>query len=99
MPWLAGRQRNVHYRQVGAALSVVAYLRGRAWIALWARRMAQWWNDHDVLLAPTLGALPPELGWFTAEGPKFEGRRIVSFTPYTSQFNMIGQPAVSLPLH
>jgi amidase len=91
--------RNVHYRRVGAALDAVAYLQSRAWIALWARRMAQWWNDRDLLLTPTLGAPPPELGWFTAEGPKFEGRRIVSFIPYTSQFNMTGQPAVSLPLH
>ena len=66
---------------------------------MWARRMAHWWNGHDLLVTPTLGAPPPELGWFTAEGPQAEGRRIVSFIPYTSQFNMTGQPAVSLPLH
>ena len=45
------------------------------------------------------GAPPPELGWFTAAGPEHEGRRIVSFIPYTAQFNMTGQPAISLPLH
>ena len=45
------------------------------------------------------GAPPPELGWFTAGGPKEEGRRIGSFIPYTAQFNMTGQPAISLPLH
>jgi amidase len=27
------------------------------------------------------------------------GGRIVSFIPYTAQFNMTGQPAVRLPLH
>jgi amidase len=91
--------RNVFYRQVGAATDAVTYLQSREWIGKWARRMASWWTDHDLLLTPTLGAPPPELGWFTAEGPEVEGPRVVSFIPYTAQFNMTGQPAVSLPLH
>jgi amidase len=77
----------------------VAYLDSRAWFGMWARRMADWWSGHDLLLTPTLGAPPPELGWFTAAGPEREGSRIVSFIPYTAQFNMTGQPAISLPLH
>ncbi len=91
--------RNAGYRRAGAALDAVAYLQSRAWFGMWARRMAHWWTSHDLLLTPTLGAPPPELGWFTAEGPQGEGRRIVSFIPYTAQFNMTGQPAVSVPLH
>ena len=91
--------RNAGYRRSGAELGAVAYLRSRAWIAMWARRMASWWDGYDLLVTPTLGAPPPELGWFTAQGPQAEGRRIVSFIPYTSQFNMTGQPAVSLPVH
>jgi amidase len=91
--------RNAAYRQAGKALAAVPYLQSRAWIGMWARRMAAWWEDHDLLVTPTLGTPPPELGWFTAAGPELEGRRIVSFIPYTAQFNMTGQPAVSLPLH
>src|SRR4051794_22618624 len=91
--------RNVVYRQVGKALPAVAYLESRAWIGLWARRMAEWWSKYDVLVTPTLGAPPPELGWFTGAGAEQEGQRIASFIPYTAQFNMTGQPAVSLPLH
>jgi amidase len=91
--------RNAAYRQAGRALGVVGYLQSRAWLSMWARRMADWWTGHDLLLTPTLGARPPELGWFTAAGPEQEGPRIVSFIPYTAQFNMTGQPAVSLPLH
>jgi len=91
--------RNAAYRQAGKELSAVAYLVSRAWFGMWARRMAEWWQDHDLLLTPTLGAPPPELGWFTAAGPKEEGPRIASFIPYTPQFNMTGQPAISLPLH
>jgi len=91
--------RNAGHRATGRAMSAVTYLDARTWIGMWARRMAAWWADHDLLLTPTLGAPPPELGWFTAEGPQAEGRRIASFIPYTAQFNMTGQPAVSLPLH
>ena len=91
--------RNAEYRRAGQALSAVAYLGSRMWLGMWARRMADWWRDHDLLLTPTLGAPPPELGWFTAAGPQQEGERIISFIPYTAQFNMTGQPAISLPLH
>ena len=91
--------RNVRYRQAGRTLGAVAYLESRAWCGIWARRMADWWNDHDLLVTPAVGAPPPELGWFTAAGPRQEGERVISFIPYTAQFNMTGQPAVTLPLH
>ncbi|HXP20347.1 MAG TPA: amidase [Streptosporangiaceae bacterium] len=91
--------RNAAHRRSGQALSAVAYLQSRIWIGMWARRMAHWWTDHDLLVTPTLGGPPPELGWFTADGPESEGKRIASFIPYTAQFNMTGQPAISLPLH
>ena len=91
--------RNAAHRDAGRALGAVEYLQARLWIGQWARKMASWWDDFDLLLTPTLGAPPPELGWFTAAGPEAEGRRIASFIPYTAQFNMTGQPAVSLPLH
>jgi amidase len=91
--------RNAEYRRSGKALDAVAYLGSRMWLGMWARRMAGWWEDYDLLLSPTLGAPPPELGWFTAAGPQQEDERITSFIPYTAQFNMTGQPAVSLPLH
>jgi amidase len=91
--------RNAAYREAGRQLGAVAYLDSRAWFGMWARRVAGWWIGHDLLLTPTLGAPPPELGWFTADGLEHEGERIASFIPYTAQFNMTGQPAVSLPLH
>jgi amidase len=91
--------RNALYRVIGREMTAVQYLGARASIGMWARRMAAWWHDFDILLTPTLGAPPPKLGWFTDDGPDGEGARITSFIPYTAQFNMTGQPAVSLPLH
>jgi amidase len=91
--------RNAAYRDRGRALDVVTYLQSRVWLGTWARRMAGWWTEYDLLVTPTVGAPPPELGWFTADGAEAEGPRVISFIPYTAQFNMTGQPAISLPLH
>ena len=91
--------RNAAYRHHGRAMTAVEYLEARAGISVWARQMAGWWANHDILVTPTVAAPPPKLGWFTEAGPEAEGQRIVSFIPYTAQFNMTGQPAVSLPLH
>src|SRR4051794_4574051 len=91
--------RNAAYRRAGAEMDAVTYLQARAGIGEWSRRMAEWWTRFEFLLTPTLAAPPPKLGWFTAEGPEREGPRIGSFSPYTPQFNMTGQPAISLPLH
>lgn len=91
--------RNVGARAGGRAMTAVDYLQARAWISSWSRRMAEWWTSYDVLVTPTLAAPPPPLGWFTGEGSKREGARLASFIPFTAQFNMTGQPAISLPLH
>src|SRR3954452_8984041 len=98
--------RNQVYRSVGAQMPATDYLGARMWLGSWVRRMAAFWappeldgQGYDLLVTPTVGAPPPELGWFTGAGPEEEGRRINSFIPYTAQFNVTGQPAISLPLH
>ena len=95
--------RNAFYRQVGDELRAKDYLAARMWLGAWVRRMAMWWaspeeggDGFDLLVTPTVGAPPPEIGWMT--GPD-EGKRIASYIPYTAQFNVTGQPAVSLPMH
>ena len=34
----------------------VDYLDSRAWFGTWARGMAGWWEDHDLLVTPTVGS-------------------------------------------
>lgn len=66
------------------------------------RRLAAWWEGgFDLLLTPTCAAPPPPLGHFAPE-PDNPGAGYLRAGPYgtfTAQFNMSGQPAVSLPLH
>jgi amidase len=65
-----------------------------------SRRFQQWWADGwDLLLTPTLGELPPELGVLqTPEQPLVGFGKGGTFTPYTPVTNQTGQPAISLPV-
>jgi amidase len=64
------------------------------------REIAQWWDDYDLLLTPTLGEPPVELGVLAdAEEPLRGYARtglVAAFTPFANQ---TGQPAISLPLY
>ncbi|MGZ8764427.1 MAG: amidase [Acidimicrobiia bacterium] len=67
-----------------------------------SRLAAQWWSDgFDLLLTPTLGEPPVAHGTFdsTAENPLGGFLRSADFVPFTAQFNVSGQPAISLPMH
>ena len=68
----------------------------------YSRRVESWWVDEgwDLLLTPTLGEPPVPHGTFdpTPEDPTAGFVRATSFVPWTAQFNVTGQPAISLPL-
>jgi amidase len=64
------------------------------------RGLAQWWETFDLLLTPTLGEPPPELGVLADADDWLRGYgRVGSFAPFTPFANQTGQPAISLPLH
>jgi amidase len=86
---------------VGRALSADQYLGALEGLQRAARQMAAAFEDFDVLLTPTLGEPPVELGTFDspADNPLAGLFRAASFVPFTPPFNASGQPAVSLPLH
>jgi len=65
------------------------------------RRLAKWWevDGWDLLLTPTLGELPPELGVLQTPNDPLAGfARGASFVPYTPFFNVTGQPAINVPV-
>lgn len=90
---------NWQFFEGGSALSAKAYLDSVYWTHAWQRRMAAWWADDgfDILVTPTLGSPPPELGWLS--DPELGTARLFEILLFTAQFNATGQPAVSLPLH
>jgi len=66
-----------------------------------SRRLVSWWQEHDLLLTPTIPELPPTLGQFTstADQPLTGLFRSSPLVAFTAPFNISGQPAISLPLH
>ncbi|WP_223881220.1 amidase [Nesterenkonia ebinurensis] len=53
----------------------------------------------DVLLTPMLAAAPPKIGWFAGLGPEQNYIEQCRFTPYSSVVNVLGLPAVNVPVH
>jgi len=89
------------FAEVGRRASAADYALAMAASARFTRDMARWWADgHDLLLTPTLGEPPPRIGEIMPpkDDPFGTQGRIASLVPFTTHFNVTGQPAVSLPL-
>jgi amidase len=65
------------------------------------RNVEEWFaSGYDLLLTPTIGEPPVEIGTFsTPEEPLLGFMRAATFVPFTPLANMTGEPAISLPLH
>jgi amidase len=90
---------NLAFRAIGESISGPVYVDAVNWLHAWARRAQAWWyrDGFDLLVTPTLAVPPPELGYLS--DPEVGGQRVIEVLQYTAQFNITGQPAVSLPLH
>jgi amidase len=66
------------------------------------RRVGAFFTEHDLLVTPTVAALPPPHGTLSSDrsGHTLESwlRTLFDFGPFTVPFNLAGQPAISLPL-
>ncbi|MFB9834460.1 amidase [Actinoallomurus acaciae] len=56
-------------------------------------------DRYDVILHPTLAQPPVPIGHFDDVDPAENFERQKHFTPFTSIYNITGQPAVNVPLH
>jgi Asp-tRNA(Asn)/Glu-tRNA(Gln) amidotransferase A subunit family amidase len=65
------------------------------------RRMAAFHETWDVLMSPTLAQPPVPLGPQHTNNPDLAAHHaaMLAFSPFTSTFNMSGQPSMSVPLH
>jgi amidase len=87
---------NLALAEIGRNVSGAQYVAAMLEVHRWCRRVVAWWSDFDLLVTPTLAAPPPPLGHLSGPG---HGRRLAELLQYTAQFNVTGQPAISLPLH
>ena len=83
--------------RTGRAIPDGLVARTRADEAGIAARIGALWKDVDVLLTPTMAALPLRVGQLDGRGAWFTLLADTQYTAYTSAFNATGQPAVSVP--
>jgi amidase len=81
-------------------MSSVAYLGAVAQMQAVARGIVAFFAEYDLLLTPALGERPVPIGEIhgCGEDPMADLERSGRFTPFTSLFNVTGQPAISVPL-
>ncbi len=103
---------NLLFAEMGRKVSAADYLAAVEGQHLWVRDMLRWWHPvgdghapgdphaaqhgFDLLVTPVIAAPPPPIGWLT--GPE-GGGRVRDLLLFTAQFNVTGQPGISLPLH
>lgn len=88
---------NVQAIEFGRRLSAVDYVRAVDAIRMHSRLVVRFWDDHDVLITPTLPRTVPRLNTLGAD-LSTAGDEYMDFVSFTYPFNCTGQPAISLPL-
>ncbi len=79
-------------------LTAADYVRAVNAIRDHSRRVVAFWDDHDLLLTPTLTQPPPPIGHFADPDPARVEERTLDWLAFTYPYNCTGQPAISLPL-
>ena len=87
--------------EMGRRLSAAQYQRAINALHAAGRAVAEWHQDFDVALTPTLGSPPLALGVIDRTSTDLAKSipKLIEFVPYTGIQNSTGQPAISLPLY
>lgn len=89
------------FAEVGKSFSGMDVARANNTMQTAAVAVGQFMERYDVILSPTLGAPPVELGRIgLSPGIGFQewGARVAVFSPFTQMANWTGQPSMSVPL-
>lgn len=88
--------------QAARDYSATKYIEAINLVHAFARNVASWWESgFDLLLTPTTGAPSPKVGELAAsrEEPFLPFAKAAPFGAYTLNFNLTGQPGISVPVH
>lgn len=92
----------IQLREKGT-IGAVQYVRAIEGMHALGRTFANFMNDFDVILTPTLTREPPMIGELDVTDVNASLSEMIdcfhSYSPYTALFNATGQPAMSIPLY
>jgi amidase len=84
--------------EMGRTMSATDYLGTLSDLHDALHPVMEFFHEHDALLTPTVATSPPLIGEFRdLDQPLNEIIRAGSFAPFSSLWNVTGQPAVSVP--
>jgi amidase len=86
-------------RERGNAVTAPDLFHAQASLQFAVRAVLPAVQRYDVILHPTLAQPPAPIGYFDDVDPQENFERQKRFTPFTSVYNVSGQPAVNVPLH
>jgi len=89
----------VHLLEKGRAITGPQLVQDFATIQTAARELVRAMLPFDAVLTPAVARTPRPLTYFTGDGdPAADFARQITFTPWTAQANMTGQPAINIPV-
>jgi len=85
----------------GKQITGASYLNAVALLQLMSRTIAQWHDEYDLWMTPTLGQPPLRVGTIDVNesDPEKAFAPVLDYVAFTPVENASGQPAISLPLH
>jgi amidase len=88
------------FHELARTTTSVGYLAAVAQLQALARGVIAFFAEYDLLLTPALAERPLPIGELhgCGESPMEDFARSGRFTPFTSLFNVTGQPAASIPV-
>ncbi|HXM54488.1 MAG TPA: amidase [Candidatus Dormibacteraeota bacterium] len=87
---------NAAMKEAARHLTAADYVTAVNTIRNHSRVVVAFWDEHDLLLTPTLTQPPYPIGAFAGAGA--EMTQTLEWITFTSPYNCTGQPAITLPL-
>jgi amidase/6-aminohexanoate-cyclic-dimer hydrolase len=86
---------------MGMAQGPTDYAKAKYAFQKYVRGLAPFFQSHDVFIQPVLAQPPVPIGYIDTMAEDFDAyiERVMTYSPYTSLYNMTGQPSMSVPLH
>jgi amidase len=88
--------------RMGTELTAIDLLEAMHYRNVVTRSLGNFFGKYDILLSPTLPALPPEIGQYNAGQEQLDGKgwmdRVFNHSPFTALANVTGCPSMSVPL-
>jgi amidase len=101
--WSKVEEHNRLSREVAGQVDSITYAKAVAALQVWTRAVnAQWGDQFDVLVTPTMAIEPAPAGQILSEvqaDPANVSPTVFHSVAFTAVFNMNGLPAISVPTH